>query len=136
AIGLKKPKIALFHICTHAFFKAMLFLCSGRIIHRYNKEQDLRKISKIKKRLPLTSSCLFLGRIALMGIPFLRGFYSKDLILESIIESPQNLIAFSLAIAATFLTAAYSFRIITFCFSKNQHKISNNPINEEKIKLY
>lgn len=136
ALGLGKPLIALFHICTHAFFKAMLFLCSGSIIHRYKKEQDLRKISKIKKQLPVTSACLFLGRIALMGIPFLRGFYSKDLILESIVKSPQNFIAYTLAIAATFLTAAYSFRIITFCFNKKTRKKAIKPIKEEKPKIY
>ncbi|WP_411024636.1 proton-conducting transporter membrane subunit, partial [Salmonella sp. s55962] len=122
AIGLKNPKIALFHICTHAFFKAMLFLCSGRIIHSYKNEQDLRKMSKIRENLPITARCLFLGRIALMGIPFLRGFYSKDLILELIVEKPRNLISFLLIIIATLLTAAYRFRIITFLFLKKTKK--------------
>lgn len=135
SIGLGKPKVALFHICTHAFFKAMLFLCSGRIIHRHKKEQDLRKMSKIRESLPITSRCLFLGRIALMGVPFLRGFYSKDLILELVVEKPRNLISFSLAIIATLLTAAYSFRIITFCFLKNPRKPPIKPMKEEKPKL-
>lgn len=136
AIGLGKPLIALFHICTHAFFKAMLFLCSGRIIHRYNKEQDLRKMSKIRESLPITATCLLLGRIALMGIPFLRGFYSKDLILELIVENPAKIFSFLLAIIATLLTAAYSFRIITFCFLKRTKKTPINPTNEEKENLF
>ena len=136
AIGTGKPNIALFHICTHAFFKAMLFLCSGRIIHRHKKEQDLRNISNIKSRLPITSACLLLGSIRLMGIPFLRGFFSKDLILESIIENPKKVISFFLAIRATFLTAAYSFRIITFCTKKKKKKKRIKPLKEENPKLY
>nr|QXQ00016.1 NADH dehydrogenase subunit 5 [Neocucumis proteus] len=135
AIGLNNPNIALFHICTHAFFKAMLFLCSGSIIHSYNNEQDLRKLSNINTTLPITSACLFLGSISLMGIPFLSGFFSKDLILELIIENPSNLITYFLAIIATLLTAAYSFRIITFCFLNTPNNQPINPTNEENTNL-
>nr|YP_010370168.1 NADH dehydrogenase subunit 5 [Stichopus ocellatus]UOU95602.1 NADH dehydrogenase subunit 5 [Stichopus ocellatus] len=136
SIGLNNPMVALFHICTHAFFKAMLFLCSGSIIHSFNNEQDLRKMSNISQNLPITASCLFLGSIALMGIPFLSGFYSKDLILELIIENPSNLFSFFLSSVATLLTAAYSFRIVTFCFSNNTSNASINPINEENQNLF
>nr|QOP62903.1 NADH dehydrogenase subunit 5 [Synallactes sp. Y30071] len=136
ALGLGNPNIALFHICTHAFFKAMLFLCSGSIIHSFNNEQDLRKMSNINENLPITTSCLLLGSIALMGIPFLSGFYSKDLILELLIENPQSLIVYFLAIVATLLTATYSFRIITFCFHNAPNTPSIAPINEENINLY
>nr|YP_009139037.1 NADH dehydrogenase subunit 5 [Holothuria scabra]AKE49648.1 NADH dehydrogenase subunit 5 [Holothuria scabra] len=136
SIGLNQPLIALFHICTHAFFKAMLFLCSGSLIHSYNNEQDLRKMSNVSETAPITSACLFLGSIALMGIPFLSGFYSKDLILESIALSPSNLISYSLAIIATLLTAGYSFRIITFCFLNAPNNSPLNPINEENPHLY
>jgi len=136
AIGFNQPFIAFFHICTHAFFKAMLFLCSGRLIHRYKKEQDLRKMSKASETAPITSACLFLGRIALMGIPFLRGFYSKDLILELVTTSPRNLISYALAIIATFLTARYSFRIISFCFVKTPNNTSIKPVKEENPNLY
>nr|YP_003457265.1 NADH dehydrogenase subunit 5 [Holothuria forskali]CBH40174.1 NADH dehydrogenase subunit 5 [Holothuria forskali] len=136
AIGLNQPLIALFHITTHAFFKAMLFLCSGSLIHSYNNEQDLRKMSNTINTAPITSACLFLGSIALMGIPFLSGFYSKDLILESIAISPSNLISYSLAIIATLLTAGYSFRIISFCFLNSPNNIPVNPISEENPKLY
>nr|YP_010118238.1 NADH dehydrogenase subunit 5 [Stichopus chloronotus]QQY85605.1 NADH dehydrogenase subunit 5 [Stichopus chloronotus] len=136
SIGLNNPLVALFHICTHAFFKAMLFLCSGSIIHSFNNEQDLRKMNNISQSLPITASCLFLGSIALMGIPFLSGFYSKDLILELVIENPSNLFSFFLSSVATLLTAAYSFRIITFCFSNNPNSAPVNPINEEDQNLF
>jgi len=136
AVGLNQPLIALFHICTHAFFKAMLFLCSGRLIHRYKKEQDLRKMSKVKETAPITSACLFLGSIALMGIPFLSGFYSKDLILESVALSPKNLVSYTLAIIATLLTAGYRFRIISFCFLKAPNNSPINPVKEENPNLY
>nr|YP_010043450.1 NADH dehydrogenase subunit 5 [Cercodemas anceps]QPD06745.1 NADH dehydrogenase subunit 5 [Cercodemas anceps] len=135
AIGLGNPNIALFHICTHAFFKAMLFLCSGSIIHSFNNEQDLRKLSNIKISLPITSACLFLGSIALMGIPFLSGFFSKDIILESITNTPNNIIIFILASTATFLTASYSFRIINICFCNNPNQLPLLPINEENKNL-
>nr|QWE50462.1 NADH dehydrogenase subunit 5 [Actinopyga lecanora] len=136
SIGLSQPLIALFHICTHAFFKAMLFLCSGSLIHSYNNEQDLRKMSNTLNTTPITSACLVLGSIALMGIPFLSGFYSKDLLLESITLSPSNLLAYSLSILATLLTAGYSFRIISFCYLNNPSNPPVNPINEENPNLY
>nr|QXQ00042.1 NADH dehydrogenase subunit 5 [Holothuria fuscogilva] len=136
AIGINQPLIALFHICTHAFFKAMLFLCSGSLIHSYNNEQDLRKMSNTIESAPITSSCLLLGSIALMGVPFLSGFYSKDLILEAIVISPTNLASYTMAIVATLLTAGYSFRIITFCFFNSPNNSPTNPINEEDQNLY
>nr|QJS34731.1 NADH dehydrogenase subunit 5 [Stichopus horrens] len=136
SIGLNNPLVALFHICTHAFFKAMLFLCSGSIIHSFNNEQDLRKMNNISQNLPITAACLFLGSAALMGIPFLSGFYSKDLILELVTENPSNLFSFFLASIATLLTAAYSFRIITFCFLNSASNASINPINEENHNLF
>nr|YP_009971638.1 NADH dehydrogenase subunit 5 [Colochirus quadrangularis]QNG57233.1 NADH dehydrogenase subunit 5 [Colochirus quadrangularis] len=135
AIGINLPNMALFHICTHAFFKAMLFLCSGSIIHSYNNEQDLRKLSNINSTLPITSACLLLGSLSLMGIPFLSGFFSKDIILENINNSPINIIIFILASTATILTAAYSFRIITFCFLTNPSNSSINYTNEENKNL-
>nr|YP_009917932.1 NADH dehydrogenase subunit 5 [Stylocidaris reini]QLM01967.1 NADH dehydrogenase subunit 5 [Stylocidaris reini] len=135
AIGLSQPLFAFFHICTHAFFKAMLFLCSGSVIHSLNDEQDLRKMQGLSALLPVTSSCLALGSLALMGIPFLAGFYSKDLILETASANLLNFLGLLLALAATLLTAAYSFRIIYFCFLANPSINAFTPISEENNNL-
>jgi len=135
AIGIGQPILAFFHICTHAFFKAMLFLCSGRIIHRLKDEQDLRKMRGLRKLLPVTSACLALGRLALMGTPFLAGFYSKDLILEATRARLLKTLALSLGIVATLLTAVYRFRIVFFCFIDRPSLNSLPPVGEEKSKL-
>nr|YP_009369663.1 NADH dehydrogenase subunit 5 [Mespilia globulus]AID60582.1 NADH dehydrogenase subunit 5 [Mespilia globulus] len=135
AIGMNQPTLAFFHICTHAFFKAMLFLCSGSIIHSLNDEQDLRKMSGLSKLLPVTSACLALGSLALMGTPFLAGFYSKDLILEATNTSALNTLAIALSIIATLLTAVYSFRIVFFCFLDQPSIAPLSPIGEENSNL-
>nr|YP_009917958.1 NADH dehydrogenase subunit 5 [Pseudoboletia maculata]QLM02006.1 NADH dehydrogenase subunit 5 [Pseudoboletia maculata] len=135
SVGIGQPMLAFFHICTHAFFKAMLFLCSGSIIHSLNDEQDLRKMAGLSSLLPVTSACLALGSLALMGTPFLAGFYSKDLILEAASASLLNTLGISLSIIATMLTAVYSFRIVYFCFSLNPSIPSLSPIGEENSNL-
>jgi len=135
SIGLGQPLLALFHICTHAFFKAMLFLCSGRVIHRLRDEQDLRKMGGLSSLLPVTSACLILGRLALMGTPFLAGFYSKDLILEAAGASILKRLGLVLSLVATLLTAVYRFRIILLCFLSNPTIPPLSPIEEEKTNL-
>nr|WBU94819.1 NADH dehydrogenase subunit 5 [Anguis cephallonica] len=130
SIGLNLPQLAFLHISTHAFFKALLFLCSGSIIHNLANEQDLRLMGGIKKTLPITSSCLTIGTLALMGTPFLAGFYSKDTIIETMNISLINAWALLLTIIATMLTAVYSLRIIFYVQMNPPRTQALTPTNE------
>nr|CBH40120.1 NADH dehydrogenase subunit 5 [Ophiocomina nigra] len=135
AIGINIPELALFHICTHAFFKSLLFLSSGSIIHSLNNEQDLRKMSNSLTFLPFTTSCIVIGSVALCGFPFLAGYYSKDLILEAGQANIVNSLSIILSLIATLMTALYSARVVLY-LGTNTNTPPLNPISEENNNLY
>jgi len=114
--GFSQYNASLFHLINHGFFKALLFLSAGSIIHALNDEQDIRKMGSMRMITPLSYICIFIGSISLMGLPFLTGFYSKDLILELIYSEHYLNFALWLGLIAAFITAFYSFRLIYYTF--------------------
>nr|QNM39521.1 NADH dehydrogenase subunit 5 [Gelidiella fanii] len=139
ACGLSCYNVSLFHLTNHAFFKALLFLSAGSVIHALSDEQDMRKMGSLIRFLPVTYSLMLIGSLALAGFPFLTGFYSKDFILEiSQISMNANLkevsgnLACWLGSISVFFTAFYSFRLIylTFINNANSNRMFVNLIHE------
>ena len=116
--GLSNYSAGVFHLANHAFFKALLFLSAGSIIHAINDEQDMRKMGGLKNLLPFTYSMVVIGSLALIGFPFLAGFYSKDLILELAYSKYSGIGHFSyyLGSCGAFFTAFYSMRLLCLTF--------------------
>ncbi len=118
ALGVSAYGAAIFHLMTHAFFKALLFLGAGSVIHAMSDEQDMRKMGGIWKKIPMTYALMWIGSLALAGIPWFAGYYSKDMILESAFADHSWFgdYAFWMGIAAAIMTAFYSARLIFMTF--------------------
>ena len=124
-------KLAFFHLLTHALFKALLFICAGAIIHNINNSQDLRLIGGLRMYIPLTCSCFNVANLALCGMPFLAGFYSKDLILEIVSISIINLFIYFLFFVSTGLTVCYSLRLVYYSITGDLNCRALNVLNDE-----
>ncbi|MBF0096621.1 MAG: NADH-quinone oxidoreductase subunit L [Magnetococcales bacterium] len=118
AAGVSAYSAAIFHLMTHAFFKALLFLSAGAVIHSMHHEQDMRKMGGLRKKIPITYAMMMIGTLALTGFPFLAGFYSKDAILEAAYAAHTGVgtFAWSLGMIGAVLTTFYSFRLIFMTF--------------------
>nr|SSD62307.1 NADH dehydrogenase subunit 5 [Battus belus] len=128
--------LAFFHLLTHAMFKALLFMCAGVIIHMMNDNQDIRYMGGISFYIPLTSLCLNISNLALCGIPFLAGFYSKDLILEMVSMSNLNMLIFFLYYFSTGLTMFYTIRLLFYLMINDYNLLSiYNLYDEDYIML-
>nr|YP_010759150.1 NADH dehydrogenase subunit 5 [Haploperla japonica]WEY03874.1 NADH dehydrogenase subunit 5 [Haploperla japonica] len=125
------PKLAFFHLLTHALFKALLFMCAGAIIHNMKDSQDIRFMGGLVSQMPLTSSCFNLSNLALCGTPFLAGFYSKDLILEIVSLSYLNMFSFMLYFVSTGLTVCYSLRLVYYSMSGDFNVSALHPLSDE-----
>nr|ASK85590.1 NADH dehydrogenase subunit 5 [Anabropsis (Apteranabropsis) sp. QS-2017] len=125
------PKLAFFHLLTHALFKALLFMCAGAIIHNMKNSQDIRFMGNLVKQMPLTSICFNVSNLALCGMPFLAGFYSKDLILEIVSLSYLNIFSFFLYFFSTGLTVCYSLRLVYYSMTGEFNSSSLHPLNDE-----
>ncbi len=118
ACGVSAYGAAVFHLFTHGFFKALLFLGAGSVIHALSGEQDMRRMGGIWRQIPYTYALMWIGSLALAGIPWFSGFFSKDMILEAAFadHSTHGLVAYGLGVAAAFMTAFYSWRLLFMTF--------------------
>nr|UUJ36869.1 NADH dehydrogenase subunit 5 [Epeorus sp. 03 ZXM-2022a] len=124
-------KLAYFHLLTHALFKALLFMCAGAVIHNMKDSQDIRNMGSLVSQMPYTSACLNVANLALCGMPFLAGFYSKDLILEMAALSYLNSFSFFLFFFSTGLTMCYSLRLVYYSMTSDFYPGVCHPMNDE-----
>ena len=131
AAGMGAYNIAIFHLFTHAFFKALLFLGAGSVIHAFHDEQNIEKMGGVWKKIPMTYALMVIGTLALTGFPLLAGFYSKDAIIESAYFSKSLFAGYAFVIGLTtaFITSVYSWRLIFKTF----HGKYNNTMSFDKV---
>jgi len=137
AIGLSQYNVALFHMINHAFFKALLFLAAGAVIHSMADQQDIRKLGGLQKFLPFTYTAILIGSISLMALPWMTGFYSKDLIIELAYAQYQfsGQIAYWLGTLTAIFTAFYSFRLISLVFLSYPNAPKNDYLHSHEASL-
>lgn len=137
AIGVSAYEAAIFHLMTHAFFKALLFLGAGSIIHAMSEEQDIRKMGGIWRQVKITYVMMWIGSLALVGLPFFSGYYSKDIVLEAAYAAgtKASTYAFVMGLLAAFMTAFYSWRllILTFHGTPRADKRTMSHIHESPL---
>ena len=137
ASGIGAYHVAMFHLFTHAFFKALLFLGAGSVIHTFKDEQDIRNMGGVRKKLPFTYFSMLIGTLALTGFPFLSGFYSKDAIIEFAYLSNSSIgnYAATIGIFTALLTSIYSWRLFFKVFhgSYNNKKIQIDQTHESPL---
>ncbi|YP_214933.1 NADH dehydrogenase subunit 5 (mitochondrion) [Homalodisca vitripennis] len=125
--------LSFFHLLSHAMFKSLLFLCSGIFIFYMNDNQDIRLMGSVCMLMPFTTSCFNIANLTLCGIPFLSGFYSKDMIIEYMVSNQLNYLVFVIFYFSLGLTAFYSFRLFYYSMIHNNKFISMNFIYDEYL---
>nr|AJD85503.1 NADH dehydrogenase subunit 5 [Uvarovites inflatus] len=129
-LAMGYPKLAFFHLLTHALFKALLFMCAGSLIHNMKDSQDIRFMGSLCSQMPLTAIYFNTSNLALCGMPFLAGFYSKDLILEAVSMSYLNMFSFFLYFFSTGLTVCYSLRLVYYSMTGEFNFSTFHPLND------
>lgn len=129
ALGIGADRAAMYHVLTHAFFKSLLFLGAGSVIHALHGEQNLKHMGGLRRQMPITFSCMTIAALSLAGLPGLSGYFSKDLILEAGFES-GHLFVTACGIVTTLLTALYSWRMMSLAFlgqPRREHVFPDRP---------
>merc|ERR1711913_209317 len=135
-LGIGNPILSFFHLLSHAFFKAILFICAGIIIHNIKDYQDIRKMGIGLNFMPIILSIIIIANLSLCGLPFLRGFYRKDLILEIIIIKNLNILCMLIILCGTFLTVAYSCRLTYLVGNRALEAEPTYSINDKDIFIF
>nr|YP_009048946.1 NADH dehydrogenase subunit 5 [Orius sauteri]AID61657.1 NADH dehydrogenase subunit 5 [Orius sauteri] len=130
------PVFSFFHLLSHAFFKALLFLCAGLIIHLMFYSQDIRHMGGVLKYIPWTCSCFCISNMSLCGLPFLSGFYSKDMILESVSFYKYNFFMYFIFFISICLTTMYTFRLLYYSVFSNMGCYAFQSYYEDKFMTY
>ncbi|MBV8031078.1 MAG: NADH-quinone oxidoreductase subunit L [Betaproteobacteria bacterium] len=135
ALGASAYSAAIFHLMTHAFFKALLFLAAGSVIIALHHEQDMRRMGGLKSRMPITYWTLLVGAIASAGIPPFAGFYSKDAIIEAVHQAgaPGAAFAYLCVVSCVYVTAAYTFRLVFMAFHGEPRYDAHHPPHESPV---